>query len=299
MAKYLNETGLATLWTKIKTLIPTNVSQLTNDSGFINTEHMGYLTKDYLYVPRGWNHSSDASNYIHAFPFVLCSTYDSITLKNTTNFRTIGGETNLFSVGGISLDGSLPYVNSITLRPNKLYICIHTDGTSDIKTVCTIPDLQNLLSEKLDAPSTAGTAGQVLSTNGTNTIWVNLANSYDLNLGTAIPANADLNTYTTVGVYNANSTVISSITNAPTLTSPYKLIVELIDDTNIRQIAVTSDSVYQRIGSLPNSAWVFSDWAIDISSNDFCTQAEIEEMLSANGFDAIVIEEPVGTGEID
>lgn len=143
---------------------------------------------------------------------------------------------------------------------------------------------------KLDAPSTAGTAGQVLSTNGTNTIWVNLANSYDLNLGTAIPANADLNTYTTAGVYNADSTVISSITNAPTLTSPYKLIVELIDDTVIRQIAITSNGVYQRMGGLSNSSWTFSDWVRDITNADFCTQSEIEDMLSANRFNAIVVE---------
>lgn len=149
---------------------------------------------------------------------------------------------------------------------------------------------------KLDAPSTAGTAGQVLSTNGTNTIWVNLANSYDLNLGTAIPADASLNTYTTIGVYNADGTVIRSIANAPITTVPYKLIVESIDDTIIRQIVITSSDVYQRTGDSSSSSWVFSDWIKYITSTDFCTQSEVEGMLSVNGFDAIVVEATGGFG---
>lgn len=253
---------------------------------------MGYLTKDYLYAPSGWSHSSGASNFIYAFPFVLYSD-SSMVLKNTTKFRRIGAETDIFSVGNISLDGSLPYANTVTLQPRKLYICIHSDSTTDIKTVCTIPDLQNAISGKLDAPSTAGTAGQVLSTNGTNTIWVNLANSYDLNLGTAIPTNANLNTYTTAGIYNADSTVVASITNAPITTVSYKLIVESIDDSIIRQIVITSSDVYQRIVDLSNSSQVvFGDWVKYITSADFCTQVEVEQMLSANGFDAIVVEEP-------
>jgi len=298
VSKYLNDTGLSAVWTKIKALIPTKVSQLTNDSGFINNEHMGYISNGYLYIPRGYTYRNGDSNYTYTFPFIV-SSGGSINLKNTTKLREIGSTTNLFSVGSIDLDSASTFVNSILLQPYKLYIYRHSDGVSHIKTVCTIPDLQNAISGKLDAPSTAGTAGQVLSTNGTNTIWVNLANSYDLNLGTAIPVNADLNTYTTAGVYNVDSTVAGNISNAPIYGVPYKLIVESIDDAIIRQIVITSSDVYQRTGDSSSSSWVFSDWVKYITSADFCTQAEIEEMLSANGFDAIVVEEPAGTGEID
>lgn len=37
MAKYLDENGLLYLWGKIKAILPTKTSQLTNDSGFITT----------------------------------------------------------------------------------------------------------------------------------------------------------------------------------------------------------------------------------------------------------------------
>lgn len=36
--KYLDNTGLASVWAKIKALIPTKTSDLTNDSGFITTD---------------------------------------------------------------------------------------------------------------------------------------------------------------------------------------------------------------------------------------------------------------------
>lgn len=42
MAKYLDETGLQTLWSKITNKIPTKVSELTNDSGF--TTNKGTVT---------------------------------------------------------------------------------------------------------------------------------------------------------------------------------------------------------------------------------------------------------------
>ena len=42
MAKYLDENGLQTLWSKITNKIPTKVSGLTNDSGF--TTNKGTVT---------------------------------------------------------------------------------------------------------------------------------------------------------------------------------------------------------------------------------------------------------------
>lgn len=156
MSKYLNDTGLALVWEKIKELIPTNVSQLTNDRGFINTEHMGYISNGYLYIPRGYSYRNGDSNYTYTFPFIV-SSGGSINLTRTTELHEIGTTDYLFSVGTIKFDGA--FVNPAVLSPNKLYIYSHNDGVSDIKTVCTIPDLQNAISGKLDAPSTAGTEG--------------------------------------------------------------------------------------------------------------------------------------------
>lgn len=35
---YLDKAGLSTLWSKIKGIIPTKTSDLTNDSGFVTTD---------------------------------------------------------------------------------------------------------------------------------------------------------------------------------------------------------------------------------------------------------------------
>ena len=95
--------------------------------------------------------------------------------------------------------------------------------------------------------------------------------SYDLNLGADIPANADLNAYTTSGTYNADTTVISGIVNAPTTTETYKLVVESIDDDLIRQTAISKSHVYQRTGDVSTSSWVFTDWVQNITSTDYAT----------------------------
>lgn len=95
--------------------------------------------------------------------------------------------------------------------------------------------------------------------------------SYDLNLGADIPANADLNAYTTPGTYNADTTVISGIVNAPTTTETYKLIVESIDDDLIRQTAISKSHVYQRTGDVSTSSWAFTDWVQNITSTDYAT----------------------------
>ena len=106
--------------------------------------------------------------------------------------------------------------------------------------------------------------------------------SYDLNLGTAVLTSASLNSYTTSGTYNVDSTIMASITNAPTTTSPYKLIVELVDDSVVRQIAITPSDIYQRTGSSSNSVWTFNDWAKDITSTDYATSS-IAGVIKING----------------
>ena len=44
MAKFLDQTGLAYFWGKLKVLIPTKTSELTNDSGYLTSPNIPYLT---------------------------------------------------------------------------------------------------------------------------------------------------------------------------------------------------------------------------------------------------------------
>lgn len=53
MAKnYLDKTGLSYFFNKIKSLIPTKTSQLTNDSKFIEITESGYTEEGYYYEKR-------------------------------------------------------------------------------------------------------------------------------------------------------------------------------------------------------------------------------------------------------
>lgn len=132
---------------------------------------------------------------------------------------------------------------------------------------------------------------------------------YDLNAGTAISASDDLNNYTTPGIYNANSTVISSIAHAPTTTVAYKLVVESIadDDSYIRQIAILNSATtktYERIGHSVNSVWTFSDWISNITNLDYATNSvggivKIGEGISINQNGAISISSPIPTKTSD
>ena len=95
-----------------------------------------------------------------------------------------------------------------------------------------------------------------------------------LAVGTALPASADLNSYTTPSNYTADSTVIASITHAPTTTVEYKLTVEQISDDVIKQTVTTTETpanVYQRTGDSSSTDWVFGDWVKEIKSTDYAT----------------------------
>lgn len=53
MAKnYLDKTGLSYFFNKIKSLIPTKISQLTNDSKFVEIIESGYTNEGYYYEKR-------------------------------------------------------------------------------------------------------------------------------------------------------------------------------------------------------------------------------------------------------
>ena len=121
--------------------------------------------------------------------------------------------------------------------------------------------------------------------------------AYGLNAGTAISASDDLNNYTTPGIYNADNTVVASITHSPSATIPYKLVVESIisDGTYIRQIAILDSDVpkiYERIGYSVNNAWTFGDWSKNITDVDYATNSvggvvKIGEGISINQNGAI------------
>lgn len=76
---------------------------------------------------------------------------------------------------------------------------------------------------------------------------------------TAIPANADLNTYTTVGNYYAPSAAIaSSLNGTPVTSSPFGLTVERIlsDVNNIRQVVASAKNVvYERTSEDGGTTW--------------------------------------------
>ena len=163
MAKFLDYTGLESLWAKIKALIPTNNSQLTNGAGYINNEYMGcYVRGDNaLYVPKDFLYDVGASHYTFYIPFVVRAS-DTTTIYSTTYFREVGTTTNIRQLGSVRLDRSGSYGTSVSLNPKNLYLLRMSDGTSDIYTVCNLTDLNTALASKQTAPSTAGTAGQVL-----------------------------------------------------------------------------------------------------------------------------------------
>ena len=109
--------------------------------------------------------------------------------------------------------------------------------------------------------------------------------SYGLNSGEAIPTNADLNTYTTPGTYSADSTVIASITNAPTITDTYKLVVETVSETVIEQIVTAANGkVYRRTGDSSSTSWTFSSWKKDISSADVASPSVVGVVKIGDGF---------------
>lgn len=97
-------------------------------------------------------------------------------------------------------------------------------------------------------------------------------NAYDLNKGTALPANADLNDYITPGVYCADNTTVSTIENSPT-TSEFKMIIEKINEDYGKQIVITyGGKHYERIFSILDGG-LFLDWEKVIKDSDYATSS--------------------------
>ena len=135
-----------------------------------------------------------------------------------------------------------------TTKGNEFYVDIHFAGTSahritvdfDVKSFRRSLFTTNGLAAVADSPSgetivttyTFGTSGAFfgdLYTNGTLLLPF-------LTKGDAIPSNADMNTYTTPGVYYATTAVASTLTNANITTVAFKLIVMPMTGSDIMQI---------------------------------------------------------------
>lgn len=91
--KRLDETGLSLVWAKIKAIIPTKTSDLTNDSGFIT----GYTETDPT-VP-SWAKASTKPTY------TASEVGAQETLVSGTNIKTVNGDSILGS-GDLVISGS-------------------------------------------------------------------------------------------------------------------------------------------------------------------------------------------------
>ena len=119
-----------------------------------------YSTDSALYIPKGFYFTQGSSSYTYWVPFIIKG-IDYTLIKNTAYLREIGSTTNIIRLGSVKLDNG-SYGTQVQLKPNNLYLYRMADGTSDIYTVCNLTDLNTALTSKQTAPSTAGTAGQVL-----------------------------------------------------------------------------------------------------------------------------------------
>ena len=111
-------------------------------------------------------------------------------------------------------------------------------------------------------------------------------NAYDLNKGTALPANADLNDYITPGVYCTDSTTISTIENSPT-TFEFKMIVEKINEDYGKQIVIDYWGYhYERAFTILDG--VLLAWKKVITGEDYATSSKAGLVRVSNTFGTYV-----------
>ena len=111
-------------------------------------------------------------------------------------------------------------------------------------------------------------------------------NVYDLNKGTALPANADLNDYVTPGVYCTDSTTISTIENSPT-TFEFKMIVEKINEDYGKQIVIDYWGYhYERAFTILDG--VLLAWKKVITGEDYATSSKAGLVRVSNTFGTYV-----------
>ena len=97
MAKFLDQTGLAYFWGKLKALIPTKTSELTNDSGFIT----GYTETDPT-VP-SWAKASSKPSY-------TASEVGAVPTSRTVNGKALSANISLTAsdVGALPSSTQIP-----------------------------------------------------------------------------------------------------------------------------------------------------------------------------------------------
>lgn len=107
-------------------------------------------------------------------------------------------------------------------------------------------------------------SGFVLSLNGkSGNLTGNDASLFGLSVVASIPQNADLNTYTTPGVYDcADAATAGTVQNTPVTAGAFKLIVLYNGSQNaLIQMMYSAAMLYFRSGGLSSGAPAFSAWA--------------------------------------
>ena len=248
-----------------KPTIPTKVSDLTDDSG--------HYTK-----PSGGIPASDLADGVVPVEDVQVNGV-SVLNDGVANVPTAGinnlGVVRVLPSRGITLDistGQL-YVNPATSELIKAGTDVYRPTPLAKQHESTFYGLAKAAGDTTQSASSnaVGTYTDEAKTAIKNMLGVP---EDPLAVGTALPASADLNSYTTPGNYTADSTVIASITHAPTTTVEYKLTVEQISDEVIKQTVTTTEApanVYQRTGDSSSSSWVFGDWVKEIKSTDYAS----------------------------
>ena len=153
-----------------------------------------------------------------------------------------------------------------TADDTDLYV-LGNAGTSTMRKI-TFATLAAKIRDKLTSLtfSTFGTTAKTIpgAVNELNSGKVSNINSAVISNGTEIPANADLNSYTTVGVYYSPTGARSeTISNTPVTNAGYKLIVAQTGYTGtsyLIQLAILGSAIHQSIYMRRRTTSAWDDW---------------------------------------
>lgn len=153
------------------------------------------------------------------------------------------------------------------------------NGTMYVVDVADVSDIPTKVSQ-LTNDSGFLTSAPVTSVNSkTGAVSLNATDvgAYNLSAGTVAVASDNLNTYTIPGTYFIDSSVTSSISNGPSTTKEYKLVVEVSGTHTIQQTATMDDgTIYVRNGDDSTSSWVWYGWKKLITNTDYASYTNIK-----------------------
>ena len=120
-------------------------SNVTNWNGKIDNEYMGYLDSNVLYIPKNWKYDQYASTYSYNVPFFIKNGTTG-SISSSTKVRYIGTTTDLFTFETIFLD-NVSKTGTVSLSAYNLYSYRYSDGVSSIYTVANIKDIPTNVSD--------------------------------------------------------------------------------------------------------------------------------------------------------